>query len=99
MILSKFEKQPFDVKDYDIDYTEWLATSGDTLDVVTTTVACLTDPSDTSLVVDSVSITTTRAVLWISGGTHKAKYKVSVDAETVGGRHDEVELIFYVKDY
>ena len=98
MILEKYTKQPAERKDYDIEYAEWLAPVGDTLDQVTPTVECLTDPADTSFLVESVSITSTRAKLWISGGTHSHKYKITIKAETVGGRLDESELIFSVKD-
>src|SRR3546814_11145536 len=39
----------FRSKDYDVDYAPWLV-GEDSLDEVTTTITCLTDPSDTSLV-------------------------------------------------
>lgn len=98
MILERYQKQPFDRKDYEIDYDEWLGRSGDTLDNVDVDVVCLNDPTDTSLIV-APQITTTRCVLWVEGGRHRGRYKVSVQATTVHGRKDEVEVIFNVKDY
>lgn len=99
MILSTYTKQPAEVKDYDIDYAPWLLPLGDTLDDVTPTVECLTDPSDTSLVCREVLHTTVYAKFWIAGGTVGNRYKLTALASTVGGRVDENELIFVVKEY
>lgn len=101
MILATKEKQPRDEKDYDVDYSDWLLPMDDTLDAVDPTVVCLTDPTDTSLEVRDipVSITTTACKLWMKGGTAGASYKVTLLATTVGGRKDESELIFKIKDY
>lgn len=98
MILQKYEKQPAERKDYDIDFSEWLSASDDTLDEVVTRVECLTDPADEALVVDLTEMTTTRLKLWLSGGTHNYKYKITALVTTVGQRTDESELIFVVKD-
>ena len=70
MILGRYTKQPVEVKDYDIDYGEWLAPVADDLDEVQTLVECLSDPNDTSLQVDSAQVTATVVKLWISGGTN-----------------------------
>lgn len=100
MILSQFTKQPSEVKDYDVDYAPWLLPIGDTLDLVTTTVDCLTDPLDVSLLIaPDPPMTTTRVKLWISGGVDGNKYKITIQANTVAGRLDESELVFKVKDY
>lgn len=98
MILEKFKKQPGELKDYDVDYAPWLTPMGDTLDEVLGTVECVTDPTDTALVLVDVVSTETRAKFWIRGGTSGAKYKVTAKASTVGGRIDESELIFTVKE-
>jgi len=99
MILERFAKQPSEVKDYDIDYAAWLATSADIVIGATATVSCLTDPADTALSIDSIQATSPVVKLWISGGTDRARYKVTVQVQTVGGRLDESELLFTVKDY
>lgn len=100
MILSRFTKQPDEVKDYDVNYAPWLLPMGDTLDHVTASVECLTDPADTSLeIAPDPPMTTTRVKLWISGGTDGYRYKLTIHANTVAGRLDESELVFKVKDY
>lgn len=99
MILSRFIKQPAEVKDYDVDYNEWLTPSADTLSNTTTSVLCQTDPDDTSLTIDSVQTAASAIKIWVSGGTDGARYKVTVQVDTLGGRRDESELIFVVKDF
>ena len=99
MILELFEKQPGEVKDYDIDYSDWLATQNDTVNtIVSVEVVCLTDPTNTSLVCDLSELMPTFVKLWMSGGSHGHKYKVTVRIETVGQRTDESELIFTIKN-
>lgn len=97
MILATYEKQPAEVKDYDIDYTQWLSPAEDVLDGVTAVVSSTAETSPT-LVVDLVQHTVYVAKIWLSGGTPGVRYKVTVQAQTVGGRLDESELIFNVKD-
>ena len=99
MILEKFEKQPRDVKDYDINYSDWLASASDAISaVISVDVVCQTEPSDTSLLCDGTDLATTFIKLWMSGGTDGYAYKVTVLVSTVGGRVDESELIFIIKD-
>ena len=97
MILAKYEKQPAEVKDYDIDYGEWLGPVAD--EVASATAAVTSDTERTpTLVVDSIEDSTTVVKLWISGGTAGVRYKVTVKLTTAGGRLDESELVFTVKD-
>ena len=98
MILASYSKQPVEVKDYDIDFMPWLAPMGDTIDNISTEVLCVTNPADVSLIVASTANTSTLAKIWISGGTDKQKYKVTITVTTVGGRTDQSELVFKVKD-
>jgi hypothetical protein len=97
MILAKYEKQPAEVKDYDIDYSDWLIPAADTINGITTAVTSETQATPT-LVVDYTQITITLAKLWISGGTVGVQYKVTVRMTSAGGRIDESELIFSIKD-
>ena len=97
MILAKYEKQPAEVKDYDIDYSDWLVPAADTINGITTAVTSETQATPT-LIVDYTQVTITLAKLWISGGTVGVQYKVTVRMTSVGGRLDESELIFSIKD-
>ena len=98
MILNRYEKQPSERKDYEVDYSEWLAGTNDTLDDTFIEVLCLTTPGDTALLV-TTQTAANKIVLWVSGGTDRTKYKVTVRVSTVAGRIDESELIFTIKDH
>lgn len=99
MILKTYTKQPLEIKDYDIDYAPWLLPMSDTLDAVDVTIVCIDDPTDTTLVCDEVLHTTVVAKFWVRGGTAGRRYKLTANASTVGGRVDESELVFAVRDY
>ena len=97
MILAKYEKQPAEVKDYDIDYSEWLGPVADTVASTTAIVTSATEAVPT-LEIDSIMESSTTVKLWVSGGTGGVSYKVTVRMTTTGGRLDESELVFKVKD-
>ena len=99
MMLGRTDppKQPREVKDYDITYTDWLV-DGDTLFEITAEVECLTG-NDTSLVVDKTEFTADRAKFWLSGGASGNRYKLTALADTNLGRRDESEIIVVVKDF
>jgi hypothetical protein len=99
MILDTKQKQPVEVKDYPIDYSEWLGTVNDTIVSVDAQVVCLSNPDDAALVVRDVYNSTTAVVVWLSGGTDREKYKVSITVTTAGGRVDQSEFIVKVKDH
>lgn len=98
MILDRKEKQPIEIKDYPINYADWLEESGDTLTDADATIECLTG-DDSSLVVHSITLSPSAVSVWLSGGADGQKYKVSVTANTAGGRRDQSEFIVKVKDY
>ena len=99
MILDRKEKQPIEIKDYPINYAEWLVESGDTLSDVNASVVCLTDPTDTALVVHNLTLAPTAVSVWLAGGTDGQRYKVTVTVNTQGGRRDQSEFIVRIKDY
>jgi hypothetical protein len=92
MLLGTLTKQPGEVLDYDIDYSEWL-TSDDNVASATTAVV-----PDTDLSVDLININDPRVKLWISGGVSGTTYKVTVTMETQDGRIKEDEFRMRVKE-
>lgn len=98
MILAKYEKQPLEVKDYDVDYAPWLSAISDTLASLVTSVVCLTNADDEALEVDSSTFTDDAVKVWVSGGTDGERYKLTLRVTTAGGRTDESELLFRVRD-
>ena len=91
MLLGTFEKQPVDVKDYDIDYAQWLA-QGDGIQSATVDV----DLPD--LTVRAVFTNPTRVKVWLMGGVPPQKYKITVTVTTDDGRVLQHEFIVKVKD-
>lgn len=106
MILERLRKQPWDLKDYDIDYTPWLEPMGDSLYDYNVFITCLTNPDDTELKFYDRTpsgkfsgVTASKLKIWLGGGTDMERYKVTLQVMTTGGRKDEAELIIRVKDY
>lgn len=100
MILDRKEKQPAEVKDYPIDYSEWLdeIAAGDTIASAAAAFACTSTPADVALVIDQVLVSNTAVTVWLSAGTANEIYKVTVTVTTTGGRVDQSEFIVKVKD-
>jgi hypothetical protein len=90
-ILETFQKQPADVQDYDIDFTEWLAGFSDIG-------LSLAVQADTGITVVSSEFANGVAKVWLSGGTTGMTYKITARMTTTGGRVKEVEIRIRVKE-
>lgn len=102
MIIGKFQKQPAETLDYDIDFTDFLSDS-DTL--VTTGNPPV--PSPLNVTVDNAGLTLGPTFVvgdgkvikqWLSGGTNNVRYKITITATTNAGRVKQVEFVVRVKD-
>ena len=91
-ILSIFEKQPADEQDYDIDFRGWLAHQEDTASSCEVSV-------DDGLRLLSYAIHLGVVKVWLAGGTHRKKYKVSITVTTTGGRVHQEEIVIKVREY
>lgn len=91
-MADTYYKQPSEVLDYDVDYSEWIP-SGDTI-------ASKTVTAESGITVDSSSINSSTHVIkvWLSGGTDGTLYKVTVLATTTAGRSKEKEFYVRVRD-
>ena len=103
MKLGKHTKQPVEVKDYVLDWSDWLRESSDSLDDVSATVVCVSredDPLASTLNLDRVVLSPElgQASVWLSRGTDGESYQVSVTATTVGGRVDQSEFAIKIKE-
>lgn len=92
MILATYTKQPADVLDYDVEYSDFMG-GIDALSSKTVTA------TPTGINVDSSSIVGTRVKVWLSGGTNGVTYKITVTATTSDGRVKQDEFKVKVKDY
>ena len=101
-LLDRFNKQPADVKKYQIDYSDWLA-SGETVDSVSTDVTLLNpavgDSGEPTLSVGSTNIIGGEFfVYYVSLGTDKKHYKITFQADTSDSQTVESEIEFKVND-
>ena len=95
-ILAKFEKQPADVQDFDIDFSEWLADRNDSAP----------GPAGFAVEVEPVGLTILAQTLtdgvvkvWTSGGTDGATYKITATVTTTWHRVKQAEIKVKVKEY
>lgn len=94
-ILAKFEKQPADTQDFDIDFTDWLAGLGDTAPGPTGVDIVL----DQGITMQASSLINGVVKIWLTGGTNGVTYKVTATLTTNGGRIKQAEIQVRVKDY
>lgn len=101
-LLDRFIKQPADIKKYQIDYSEWLAT-GETVTSVVTAVTLL-NPATGDVGEPTMTIGTTQIVggtvfeYYVSLGTDGKRYKVTFQASTSDSQTVESEIEFKVTD-
>ena len=101
-ILAKFEKQPSDIQDFDIDYTEWLTGMSDTAPgpaTLTPGPNCLVVTADDGITITATALLNGVVKVYTSGGTSGTTYKIVSTLTTVGGRTKQAEIKVKVKDY
>jgi hypothetical protein len=81
--MKLFSKDPNAVLDYEIDWTDWL-TGGETISTATWTVS-------SGITKDSESNSTTKAKVWLSGGTAGTTYTATnrITTNSTPARTDE----------
>lgn len=90
-ILGKFYKQPTEVLDYDVDYTDWFSNRADTpASFVVVAEAGIT-------VVGSSRVGNVVKVI-LSGGTDGVKYKITVRLTTSASLVKEADFTVTVKE-
>ena len=91
MTLARFTKQPADLQDYDIDFTEWLAGFADTG-------ASHVVAVDTGITKVSSTLVAGVVKVWLSGGLDGTSYKITATLTTTGGRVKQAEVTIKVKE-
>jgi hypothetical protein len=91
-VLEKFTKQPADVQDYDIDFSEYLASMGD--DVALSYVVS----ADPGITLVYSMLTGAVVKVFLSGGVTGTSYKVTTTLTTMGGRVKQAEIVVRVKE-
>lgn len=85
-----FTKDPNAELDYGFDWSDWLA-DGETISSSSWEV-------DSGITVVSSSASTTRTVVWLSGGTVGETYKATNSIVTSVGRKDDRTLYVYIEE-
>lgn len=89
-IQGKFEKQPAEVIDVVLDYTDWFAERDDAPASIAVT-------SDTGITIADDSLIANEARIVLSGGTDGVRYKVTVLLTTNASPAIVKEVDFYVR--
>lgn len=103
-ILEKYEQQPGERLDRDIDFnTLFLSALGDTAPGPTgVEVTCeRIGPAvvgEADLVVDDFELIQGKVKVWLMGGTHGVTYKITARLTTIGTRVKEAEIQVKVKE-
>jgi len=97
MKILTAKKQPWERKDYDADFSEWLV-EGDPVVSSTAAVECTTAPGDTALVVDDPIVSSPKVKVWVASGTDQQTYKITIRSITAADRRVECEMIIKVKE-
>lgn len=92
MNLGQFVKQPDDVLDYDVDYSQWLNTDDHV-------VSAQVEVEPSGLSVQSSHVFSSRVNIWLSGGTAGNSHKVTVTATTSVGRVRQDEFRVKIKEF
>ena len=87
--MQQFVKDPQEVLDYQIDWSDWLDT-----DTISTSAWVV----QTGITKDSSSNTTTTATVWLSGGTNGSRYVITNTITTSDGRTAERSFIIKVSE-
>jgi len=90
-ILGKFSKQPAEILDYDVDYTDWFSNRTDS-PVSYVVVA------QTGITVVSTSRIDNVVKVTLGGGTTGIKYKITVRLTTALGLVKEADFTVSVKE-
>jgi hypothetical protein len=83
-----FVKDPNAIKDYTVDWSAWLGTD---------TIASSTWSIPAGLIDTSESNTSTKATLWLSGGTVQSDYECFNTITTAGGRTERAMIKIQVR--
>lgn len=96
-ILTWAEKDPDDVEDRYLDWTDRLSEAGDTIVSATWAVTPTGDAGD--LAIDSQSETTVLTTVWLSAGRAGITYLLTCHIVTAGGREIDQTVKLKVKEH
>lgn len=90
-ILGRFTKQPAEILDYDVDFSDWFTNRLDTL-------ASFTVTADAGITVVGSTRSGNVVKVILSGGTSGTKYKIQIQLTTSAGMVKEADFVVAVKE-
>lgn len=99
-ILGTFQKQPADILDFDIDFTDWLAEAdaNDALSTVSSVIVSATAGSTFALGASAIFDLNRQVKVWTSLGVDGDLIKIKTTVTTVNGRTKEVDWRMRVRE-
>lgn len=92
-IIGKFQKQPDETIDYDVDFSPWFSNREDEPALVDPVAAVAED----GITIVSATLTDNVVKVTLAGGTAGTKYKVTVLLTTLSGLVKEADFTVTVK--
>ena len=90
-ILARFQKQPNEVLDYDVDYSEWFAPRTDS----PSTAEVVVEPG---IIFKSASRVGNIGQVTLGGGEDEIDYKITVRLTTTNGLIREADFLIQVRE-
>ena len=90
-VLGKFNKQPAEILDYDVDFTDWFTNRTDAP-------ASHTAVAEPGITIVSASRTGNVVKVILSGGTDDTSYKITVSLTTTAGLVKEADFTVKIKE-
>lgn len=97
-ILLEPTKQPDDEQDYDMDFTAYIESMGESVDDAHTVDVEVSTGLTLGTGLKASSISSGVAKAWVSGGTTATKYTITYTLHTAGGRIHQQEIKLAVKE-
>lgn len=89
--LAKWTKQPGELLDYDVSFVDYLTARADTILSAVVT-------AEPGIIIENYSFSNGVVKVWLSGGTNRLSYKITVEVSTAGGREKHAEFTIQVKE-
>ncbi len=104
--MQKFEKQPYDVRDFDVEMLDWFDSVAPGDDIQSVTASVTETGVDPDLVLGPQPQPETQLIgsqptafkVWVGGGVDGVTYQVTCQVLTEGGRKKEVDFKIKVKE-
>ena len=89
-IIASFDKFKNERQDYDIDFTNWLRTWGDSI-------SSFNVAADTGITIASSSLAGSVVKVWVADGVNGSSYNITATVTTAAGRIKQATITIKVR--